>query len=248
MPLSDEVATFNPWSSLPPSLLRNARTRGHSGTGAWNTGLEALRAVSPPPEWVAVLDDDDEFLPGHLACSHFSGIQDSHPLHLLVGIIFRNAPSTLANAVDSVEQQIGSGLRVSILLVDDASTDDWQAVLGERLASPHLQLRQVAFRSAAKARNFVLTEAERAFPTLTMSAAGTRTTCLPTRMSSEDSRRFYGENVRMRCSPATGPDPLRLDTGVNLRGFIMAKNKTYSPEFKAGAMEVEASGSLERVA
>lgn len=47
-------------------VIRNARTRFMSGTGAWNTGiLEAHRANSM--SFVAILDDDDEFLPHHLS-------------------------------------------------------------------------------------------------------------------------------------------------------------------------------------
>lgn len=51
----------------PTTLIRNARTVGHSGTGAWNTGLDWLRSRSNPRAWIALLDDDDEFLPRHMA-------------------------------------------------------------------------------------------------------------------------------------------------------------------------------------
>lgn len=47
-------------------VLRNRRTRGHSGTGAWNTGIDLLASSAEPPVWVAILDDDDEYLPLHL--------------------------------------------------------------------------------------------------------------------------------------------------------------------------------------
>jgi glycosyltransferase involved in cell wall biosynthesis len=300
-----------PASAFPTALIRNARTRGRSGTGAWNTGLDCLQNAGQPPTWLAVLDDDDAFLPHHLvAClcaaddgvagvferlewvrshgiedrpfgvedlipeSFFvgnPGVQASNlfvrldailaiggfdealpnttdrdlmirllrhveatgqivralpsvgvryyddgiprvntdlqrkaqgldvfyakyaaefsaeqlhasqeraralfgyagysagraPLHLLVGIIFRDAAATLATAVDSVLSQDIVALRVSILLVDDSSTDDWQSALGERLGAPGIHVRQVALRSGAKARNFVLDEVERAFP------------------------------------------------------------------------------------
>lgn len=52
---------------LACALVRNRRTRGRSGTGAWNTGLELLSAEAEPPRWLAILDDDDEYLPFHLA-------------------------------------------------------------------------------------------------------------------------------------------------------------------------------------
>ena len=85
-------------------------------------------------------------------------------LHLLVGIIFRDAANTLAAAVDSVLEQDSAGIRVSVLLVDDSSTDDWHGALGERLGIRDVHVRRVEVRSAAKARNFVLDEVERAFP------------------------------------------------------------------------------------
>lgn len=48
------------------NVLRNKRTRFMSGTGAWNTGImEAFRIN--PNGFVAILDDDDEFLPNHLS-------------------------------------------------------------------------------------------------------------------------------------------------------------------------------------
>jgi hypothetical protein len=49
------------------TVCRNERTRGNSGTGAWNTGLALLAGCAVRPEWVAILDDDDEFLSHHLA-------------------------------------------------------------------------------------------------------------------------------------------------------------------------------------
>ena len=56
-----------PMTAFRTRTLRNRRTRGHSGTGAWNTGLDLLARSEEPPAWVAFLDDDDEFLPLHLA-------------------------------------------------------------------------------------------------------------------------------------------------------------------------------------
>lgn len=48
------------------SVLKNQRTRFMSGTGAWNTGIfEAHRQF--PNGFVSILDDDDEYLPNHLA-------------------------------------------------------------------------------------------------------------------------------------------------------------------------------------
>ena len=53
---------------FPTTCTRNARTSGHSGTGAWNTALDRMSAEAlMPASWVAFLDDDDEYLPDHLA-------------------------------------------------------------------------------------------------------------------------------------------------------------------------------------
>lgn len=85
------------------------------------------------------------------------------PVRLLVGIVFRDAAATLAAAVDTVLGQVGDAFHVTILLVDDASGDDWRTALGARLALPAVHVRTVAFRSVVRARNFVLDEAERSF-------------------------------------------------------------------------------------
>lgn len=84
-------------------------------------------------------------------------------LHLLVGIIFRDAADTLSAAVDSVLRQESCAAKVTILLVDDGSTDMWREALAERLQRQDIHVRRVAFRSTALARNFVLDEADRAF-------------------------------------------------------------------------------------
>ena len=47
-------------------ILKNSRTRYMSGTGAWNTGI--LESYKTNPEgYVAILDDDDEYLENHLS-------------------------------------------------------------------------------------------------------------------------------------------------------------------------------------
>lgn len=46
-------------------LLANSRTRGNSGTGAWNTGIY-FAFEQDPESYVSILDDDDEYLPNHL--------------------------------------------------------------------------------------------------------------------------------------------------------------------------------------
>ena len=52
----DEFQTF---------VLANNRTRGNSGTGAWNTGIY-FAFEQNPESYVSILDDDDEYLPNHL--------------------------------------------------------------------------------------------------------------------------------------------------------------------------------------
>lgn len=49
-------------------VIKNTRTQHHSGTGAWNSGLHFITTF---PNWessyVAILDDDDEYLPHYLS-------------------------------------------------------------------------------------------------------------------------------------------------------------------------------------
>lgn len=85
-------------------------------------------------------------------------------MHLLVGTIFHNAATTLAAAVDSVLTQVTDDLAITLLLVDDTSTDDWRSRLGARLDSTRVHVRTVSHRSVVSTRNFVLDEAERTFP------------------------------------------------------------------------------------
>jgi len=47
-------------------ILPNTRTKGNSGTGAWNTGIYHAYS-SQPHGYISILDDDDEYLPNHLS-------------------------------------------------------------------------------------------------------------------------------------------------------------------------------------
>ncbi len=49
----------------PTLLLRNFRTMGRSGTGAWNSGMLLAREIYPNAD-VCFLDDDDAYAPMHL--------------------------------------------------------------------------------------------------------------------------------------------------------------------------------------
>lgn len=54
-------------STIPGVVyLENGHTRGMSGTGAWNTGIEYIAATLGYDAFVAILDDDDEWKPEHL--------------------------------------------------------------------------------------------------------------------------------------------------------------------------------------
>ena len=49
------------------TLLKNTRTHGHSGTGAWNTAIFYLANKYQNEQlFVAILDDDDEYVGGYL--------------------------------------------------------------------------------------------------------------------------------------------------------------------------------------
>lgn len=60
----DDFETFN---------IPNLKTRGKSGTGAWNTGIDF--AFNKDNQcYISILDDDDEYLPSHLSdCLGVSG-------------------------------------------------------------------------------------------------------------------------------------------------------------------------------
>lgn len=47
-------------------LISNTRTRGNSGTGAWNSGIINALDTFGEDCWVAILDDDDEWLSNHI--------------------------------------------------------------------------------------------------------------------------------------------------------------------------------------
>ena len=71
--LQDAVARLRkglalPDDVFPTEVIGNARTHGHSGSGAWNTGIERFAAEADAGHsWIALLDDDDEWLPDYLS-------------------------------------------------------------------------------------------------------------------------------------------------------------------------------------
>lgn len=73
-------------------VLKNNRTRFRSGTGAWNTGIH--RAYQQWPNgFVAILDDDDKYLPHHLAdCIEEV---DDNTVAVFQQLYWRNVDSTI---------------------------------------------------------------------------------------------------------------------------------------------------------
>jgi hypothetical protein len=52
---------------FPTVVLLNRRTRGMSGTGAWNTAADEARLRTRGGAFLAFLDDDDAWMPGYLS-------------------------------------------------------------------------------------------------------------------------------------------------------------------------------------
>jgi len=50
---------------FPTNTIRNTETKFNSGTGAWNTGIKTVYSINKSG-FIAILDDDDEYLPNHL--------------------------------------------------------------------------------------------------------------------------------------------------------------------------------------
>ncbi|MDB4930547.1 MAG: hypothetical protein JWM10_3031 [Myxococcaceae bacterium] len=55
------------WQGREVAVVPNRRTRGFSGTGAWNTGAGEARGRLPLGGWLAFLDDDDAWRETYLA-------------------------------------------------------------------------------------------------------------------------------------------------------------------------------------
>ncbi|MBI5489532.1 MAG: glycosyltransferase [Deltaproteobacteria bacterium] len=71
--IQDAVARLRSAVALPDDLfstkvIANARTHGHSGSGAWNTGIQQFATEADARDsFIALLDDDDEWLPEYLS-------------------------------------------------------------------------------------------------------------------------------------------------------------------------------------
>ena len=61
------------------TYLRNKRTKGVSGTGAWNTGIDHIHNSRGGDVWVAVLDDDDEWEASHIEANLVAAFEAADP-------------------------------------------------------------------------------------------------------------------------------------------------------------------------
>jgi hypothetical protein len=84
-------------------IIQNARTKGFSGTGAWNTGI-FYAYNSTPGCYISILDDDDEYLPNHLYdCSN--KIKEDHTLlAVFQSLCWKNHDNTILEFILMKEQ------------------------------------------------------------------------------------------------------------------------------------------------
>ncbi|MDH2433071.1 glycosyltransferase family A protein [Pokkaliibacter sp. MBI-7] len=78
---------------FPTRVIRNHRTQGHSGSGAWNTGAEtAWKAQDKSAfQYLAILDDDDEWYPAYLSECYRLSQQGAIPAAAVVSSFHRKA-------------------------------------------------------------------------------------------------------------------------------------------------------------
>lgn len=119
---------------FPTQVIRNHRTHGHSGSGAWNSGaLAAWKAKeTSSPQYLAILDDDDEWYPSYLSSCYQLSQQGVTPAAAVVTGFHRRTDShdevvSVGNAELTVEQFfVGNpGWQGSNTFID--STVFWQA-------------------------------------------------------------------------------------------------------------------------
>ena len=76
-------------------FTQNKRTRGFSGTGAWNTGILTAFGWYGENCWVAILDDDDEWKDNHLEeCLHAGSKVGTSSCQWIVSGIIRRSNSS----------------------------------------------------------------------------------------------------------------------------------------------------------
>ena len=81
-----------PTHQFPTNIIRNTATKFNSGTGAWNTGIKSIYN-NHINGFIAILDDDDEYLPNHLnAC--ISNIKE-HTLAVFQSLEWKNHDNSI---------------------------------------------------------------------------------------------------------------------------------------------------------
>lgn len=90
--------------------------------------------------------------------------QSAFEAEVIIGVTLHNHAATLRQCLDSVANQRSVPLATAVLLVDDNSTDGWQAELEPCSSKLNLAITQAACGSAASARNCLLDLADLAFP------------------------------------------------------------------------------------
>jgi 2-polyprenyl-3-methyl-5-hydroxy-6-metoxy-1,4-benzoquinol methylase/glycosyltransferase involved in cell wall biosynthesis len=159
---------------LPVSELRNRRTKG--AAGAWNTGLDHLtrHTADPRRTFVALLDDDDFWLPTHLAscygatangatliASGFTrvetGLPDQQimpPMHLDVGEFYVGNPGIQpSNMMIRLDRLLEAGLFDEALL----SCTDRDLLIRLLRISPH----DYCSTGSTTVRHFACTDRDR---------------------------------------------------------------------------------------
>ena len=82
----------------------------------------------------------------------------------VVGITMHNQANTLRSCLQSIAQQQGISCPLAILILDDASRDDWTKTAGEYLLRPDVVVAHARCGSAARARNTLLDLIDHEFP------------------------------------------------------------------------------------
>lgn len=83
---------------------------------------------------------------------------------VIVGVTLHNQARSLRRCLDSILAQSELARPLAVVVLDDMSKDDWQAVLAEFLSRPELVVIQGNCGSAARARNAVLDFVDSSFP------------------------------------------------------------------------------------
>jgi glycosyltransferase involved in cell wall biosynthesis len=91
-------------SEFPTIVVKNSRTPFMSGTGAWNTGIY-LAHKGNPDGIVCILDDDDEYLPNHLADCLFA--MKANTVAVFQRLLWINNDDTIMH-VDLVKENLMS--------------------------------------------------------------------------------------------------------------------------------------------